>query len=88
MNLQAQAMTRAHQVATNRVKDEIRSDGRKLSSIAAHELRCSIKRYLNEHPEVLERAAMEVASWKKGRRFRARQAPDFWALLTTIPDAE
>jgi hypothetical protein len=88
MNLQADAMTRAHQIVVGAMKSKWRDDGRKLSDFRTSDHRRAIGEYLAKHPEVIERASAEVASWKKGRRIRARRTRDFWARLTTVRDAE
>ena len=81
-------MTRATQIATGAIKSKCRDEGRKLSDFRTSDHRKAIGEYLAKHPEVIERASAEVTSWKKGRRFRPRETPDFWALLTTARDAE
>src|SRR5882672_6641885 len=82
INLQADAFTRATQIAVGELKSEFRASGRKLSEWLTHEHRSAISEYLAQHPEVIERAAIEVAAWrKKGRLKRVRRTPDFWAVL-------
>jgi hypothetical protein len=89
MNLQADAMTRATQIATGALKTKWRDEGRKLSEFRISDHRKAIGEYLARHPEIVERASAEVAAWRnKGRRIRARRPCDFWALLTTARDAE
>jgi hypothetical protein len=68
MNLQADAMTRAAQIATNAIKSKWRDEGRKLSDFRISDHRKAIGDYLAQHPEVIERAAAEVASWR-GTKF-------------------
>jgi len=56
-NLQAAAMTRAAQVATNRVKDQIRDEGRKLREFSTGELRRRVAALLANDPTIVEDAA-------------------------------
>ena len=63
MNLQADAMTRATQIAANAIKTKWRDEGRKLSDFRISDHRKAIGEYLAQHPEVIERASAEVAKW-------------------------
>ena len=46
------------------VKDEIRASGRKLLDFAASELTKAAKSYLTAHPELIAKAAADVAAWR------------------------
>jgi hypothetical protein len=82
MNLQADAMTRAAQLALREIKSKIRDEGRRTSDYAISDLRRVAAALLKDRPEIVERAAIEVAAWrKKGRLKRVRVTPDFWAVL-------
>jgi hypothetical protein len=69
INLQAAAHSRAHQIARGAVEEQIRADGRKVCDIAMGELRCSIERYLAQHPECFQRAAEDIERWILEGRF-------------------
>jgi hypothetical protein len=68
MNLQADAMTRAAQIATNAIKTKWRDEGRKLSDFRTSDHRKAIGDYIRDNPQIVERAAKEVASWR-GAKF-------------------
>jgi hypothetical protein len=75
-------ITRATQIATGALKAEWCDLGRKLRDFSTSDHRKAIGDYIREHPEVLERAAIEVAEWrKKGLLRRTRRTVDFIELL-------
>ena len=89
MNLQADAMTRANQIAARELEQLARDAGTRDRDFRISDRARAIGEHLKSNPQILERAAIEVAAWrKKGRRIRARKPRDFWALLTTVRDAE
>jgi hypothetical protein len=82
IKIDADAMTRARQIATSELKQKLRDEGCRATDERMYGLGCAIKRYLAEHPEIVERAAMEVAQWrKKGLLRRTRRTVDFIELL-------
>jgi hypothetical protein len=88
-NLQAAAFTRASQIAARELKQLARDAGCRERDFRISDHRKAIAEHLAQHPEVIERAIAEVAAWrKKGRRIRARRTHDFWAVPTTVRDAE
>jgi hypothetical protein len=87
-NLRADAMTRAAQIATRELKQLARDAGTRERDFRVSDRRKAITAHLANNPRIMERAVAEVASWKKGRRIRARRTPDFWAVLTTVRDEE
>jgi C4-dicarboxylate-specific signal transduction histidine kinase len=62
-NITAAAKTRAHQIATNRAKEQFRSEGRKLREISTGELRSAIAR-LSSDPEIIAQATADVERWR------------------------
>jgi hypothetical protein len=62
--LRAAAATRARQRAAGAIKSAWRDEGRKLQDFRISEHRKAIGEYLAQHPEVIERVAMEVAAWR------------------------
>jgi hypothetical protein len=88
MNLQADAMTRAAQLALRELKQLGRDAGTRDRDFRISDRAKAIADHLAKHPEIVERASAEVAAWKKGRRIRGRSTPDFWARLTTGANAE
>jgi hypothetical protein len=61
-NLKAEICTRARQIATNRAKEQFRSEGRKLREISTVELRGAIAR-LSCDPEIIAQATADVERW-------------------------
>jgi hypothetical protein len=84
----ADAMTRAAQIAVQELKQLARDAGTRERDFRISDRAKAIADHIRNNPRIVEKATAEVASWKKGRRFRARGTTDFWALLTTVPDAE
>ena len=81
-NLQADIATRARQIAVGELKQKLRDTGKRHHEIFTTDVRSGIAGYLREHPEIVERAANEVAQWrKKGLLKRVRETPDFIELL-------
>jgi hypothetical protein len=72
MNLQADAMTRATQIATNAMKSKWRDEGRKLSDFHTSDHRKAIAEHLAQHPEIIARAAADVAKFKTSAQRKAR----------------
>ena len=71
-NLQADAMTQAAQVATNRVKDQIRDEGRKLREFSTSELRRRVAALLANDPRIIEDAARWCEKFTSGAQKRSR----------------
>lgn len=67
MNLQADAMTRATQIATDALKTKWRNEGRKLSDFRTGEHREAIAE-LSSRPDILARAVADVAKFKTSAR--------------------
>ena len=88
MNLQADAMTRAAQLALRELKQIARDTGTRDRDFRISDRAKAIADHIRDNPKILEKAMAEVASWKKGQRIRARRTVDFWALLTTGRDAD
>jgi hypothetical protein len=65
MNLQADAMTRAAQIATNAMKSKWRDEGGKLSDFRTSDHRKAIGDYIRDSPKIVERAIAEVAAWRR-----------------------
>jgi hypothetical protein len=61
-NLQADAMTRARQIAAGAIKDQFRSEGRKLSEWRTSDHRSAIAELAND-PTIMERALQDVELW-------------------------
>ena len=64
MNLKADAITRAHQIAVGELKSKWCGDGRKLRDFSTREQRKAITDYICDNPRIVERATAEVASWR------------------------
>ena len=64
MNLQADAMTRAAQMALRELKQLARDTGTRERDFRISDRRKAIGDYIRDHPEIVERVAMEVASWR------------------------
>jgi hypothetical protein len=74
-NLQGDAFTRATQIATGAVKDQIRADGRKVRDCSASELRNRVATLLANDPTIVERAAEDIERWILAGAFgKARRA--------------
>jgi hypothetical protein len=58
------AMTRATQIAASELKQLARDAGTRERDFRISDRRKAIGAYLAQHPEVIERAAAEVASWR------------------------
>ena len=67
MNLQADAMMRATQIVTNAMKSKWRDQGRKLSDFRTSDHRSEIAA-LCKRPDILARAAADVAKFKTSAR--------------------
>jgi hypothetical protein len=66
---QAGAMSRAAQIAIREIKSKIRDEGRRTSDYAISNLRRVAAALLKDRPEIVERAATEVAAWR-GAKFK------------------
>jgi hypothetical protein len=86
--MNAVAMTRAAQIALRELKQLARDAGARERDFRIPDRRKAIADHIRQNPRILEKASAEVATWKKGRRFRARESRDFWARLMTGADAE
>ena len=73
MNLQGDAHSRAHQIAAGALKSKWRDDGRKLLDFRISDHRKAIGEYLAQHPEIVTRAAAQVAEWRKNRSANTAQ---------------
>src|SRR5262245_36149057 len=87
--MNADAMTRAAQIALRELKQLARDTGARDRDFRITDRRKAIGEHLAQHPEIVERASAEVAEWrKKGRLKRSRRTSDFWARVVTGADAE
>jgi hypothetical protein len=69
MNLQADAMTRAAQIATNAMKSKWKNEGRKLSEFRISDHRKAIADHIRDNPKILERRLPKTRRGKRGGEF-------------------
>lgn len=73
--MNADAMTRATQIAASELKQIARDAGTRERDFRISDRAKAITAHLANNPRIVERAVAEVATWKKGRRIRARETP-------------
>lgn len=66
------ARVRAQQIARQRVRDAIKAQGLKTSSVKAAEVSSWAQLYCEDHPQLVAQATVEVTAWIKAGFFGKR----------------